>query len=134
MAKQSSLSNSAELVLQICLGAFFLAIGIMGVTNYNSNVSGVLRFFGKNDTLNIIIAVVEIAMGAVLLLALVAKLSGQLGQILGLVLAILWAIYLVMTYIINKPFEPTFIVWLFQFSRDLIILVALWIVGRRFAS
>lgn len=131
MSRKASSVFSAELVLQICLGAFFLVLGIMGVTSYKSNLSGVLRFFGNNDTLNIVVAIVEIAMGAVLLIGLVAKVSGQLAQVLGIVLALLWGVYLVMTYLVNKPFEPSFIEWLFKFSRDLIILVSLWIVGRR---
>ncbi|MEI6876002.1 MAG: hypothetical protein WCL50_12835 [Spirochaetota bacterium] len=131
MSKKASSALSAEFVLQICLGAFFLVLGIMGVTSYKSNLSGVLRFFGKNDTLNIVVAIAEIAMGAVLLIGLFAKVSGQIGQILGIVLALLWVIYLVMTYFVNKPFEPSFIEWLFKLSRDLVILVSLWIVGRR---
>lgn len=134
MATRANPPINAEFVLQICLGVFFLALGIMGVTEFNSKVSGVLRFFGKNDTLNMIIAIVEIAMGAVLLLAIVVRLPGGLGKVLGIVLAVLWAILMVMTYVVNKPFEPTFIEWLVGLSRDASILAALWIVACRFSA
>jgi len=135
MSKKASLPFGADLVLQLSLGAFFLAAGIMGITSYNSNVSGVLRFFGKNDTLNLVVSIVEIAMGAWLLIGIFAHVTGTLGQLLGYVLAGLWAVLIVMTYVINNPpTSPHFIEWLSQLSRDLVILVSLWIVGKRIAT
>jgi hypothetical protein len=138
MSKKSTLPFGADLVLQLALAAFFLAAGILGVTQYNSDAAGLARavgkIFGKNDTLNLIVAIVQIAMGGWLVIALFVRASDVIGRILGYLLAALWAVWMVMTYFATKPFEPSFIIWLSQFSRDLVILIALWIVGRRIAA
>lgn len=131
MAKRSGFSLSAELVLQICLGAFFLSLGIMGLSSHDSTWNQIRRAFGRNDTLLIITAIVELAMGGLLLLRLFFRIEGGLAQVLGIALVALWALYMVITYVVNDPFEPSFIPWLFAFSRDAVILVGLWIVGRR---
>jgi uncharacterized membrane protein YphA (DoxX/SURF4 family) len=120
--------------LQLCLGVFFLVLGIMGLTNYNNPdlLSRIGRAFGNNNTLSLVMAVVEIVMGAILVLGLFLSASADLTRLVGVVLFILWALYMVVTFFVQGLFKPDLLPWLYQVSWNSIILISLWIVGRRY--
>jgi uncharacterized membrane protein YphA (DoxX/SURF4 family) len=120
--------------LQLCLGVFFLVLGITDLTNYNNPgfLSQVGRAFGKNETLALVMAVVEIGMGAVLALGLFISASTDLTKILGVALFILWALYMVVAFFVQDLLKPNLLTWLYRVSWNAIILISLWIVGRRF--
>jgi hypothetical protein len=133
MSKRSGFSVSSSLLLQLCLGAFFLMLGIMGLGDYNSKLSEVARFFGRDDTLRIVMAVIEIIMGGILILGLVVTVSGGIAKVFSLALFALWALYMFMNFFMNKAFlEPSAVVWLYNFSWHAVILVSLWMVGRKY--
>jgi hypothetical protein len=80
MAKRVGFSLNSGFFLQLSLGVFFLMIGIMGVGNYDSGLSQVARFFGRKDTLSIIVAVIEIIMGGILVLGSIVPVSTELDR------------------------------------------------------
>jgi hypothetical protein len=133
MAKRSTLSFDSGFFLQLCLGVFFLMLGIMGLGDYNSRLSEFARFFGRDDTLRILMAVVEIVMGSILVLGLFLSVSSDLTKIFSLALFVLWAVYMVINFFLGETFlKPNTVVWLYNISWNAVILVSIWIVGRRY--
>jgi uncharacterized membrane protein YphA (DoxX/SURF4 family) len=119
--------------LQLCLGVFFLVLGVSNLTNYNTDWNALRRAFGSNQTLAIVMAVVEIVMGALLVLGLFISLSDEVTKLLGFVLFVLWALYIVVSFIVNDFIKPDFLTWLYRLAWNSVILVSIWIVGRRYS-
>ncbi len=131
MAKNNAPSSVSFFLLQLALGLFFLALGLMGLTEHNSTGSKVLQFLGRNDTLKVLAAVGEVVMGAILVLGLFVPVSSSLSRILGLVIFVLWALFIVAESFAKNFLEPSFVPWLYTFAWRAVILVGLWIVGER---
>jgi hypothetical protein len=133
MSKKAGVSISSLFFLQLCLGVFFLMLGIMGLGNYNTKFSEVARFFGRDDTMRVIMSVVELVMGVVLVLGLFVSVSADLTKIFTFALFVLWAVYMVINFFLNDSFlEPNTVVWLYNISWHAVVLVGLWVVGRRY--
>lgn len=133
MAKKSGSAVAPVFFLQLALGVFFLMLGIMGLGNYNSSLSEVARFFGRDDTLRIVMSVVELVMGVILVLGLFMSVSADITKVFTFVLFVLWALYMVLNLFLNKSFlEPSTVVWLYNLAWHSIILVSIWVVGRRY--
>ena len=116
--------------LQLFLGVFFLVLGVSNLTNYNSDWNALKRAFGSNQTLAFAMAVVEIVMGALLVLGLFITLTDEVTKVLGFVLFVLWGLYMVVSFIVNDFLKPDFLTWLYRVSWNAVILVSIWIVGR----
>jgi FtsH-binding integral membrane protein len=71
-------------------------------------------------------------MGAILVLGLVVSVPSGMTRILGLALFVLWGVYIIVRFIANDFLEPNFINWLYNLSWHCIILVSLWMVGRKY--
>jgi len=134
MAKRSAAAYDAGFFLQLSLGLFFLALGIMGLGDYNSKVAGIARFFGRDDTLRVVMAVVELVMGALLVLGLFLSVSSGLATIFSIALLILWAAYIVYYFFLNGLLEPSLVPWLYEVSWRCVVLAALWAVGRKYIA
>jgi hypothetical protein len=119
--------------LQLCLGVFFLVFGVSNLTDYNSGWGELKRAFGNNEGLALATAVVEIVMGALLVLGLFLTLSDDVTKVLGFVLFVLWGLYMVVTFIVNGFLKPNFLSWLYNLAWNSVILVSIWIVGRKYA-
>jgi hypothetical protein len=133
MAKKSAVSFSSLFFLQLCLGVFFLMLGIMGLGDYNSRASEFARFFGRDDTMRVVMSVVELVMGVILVLGLFMSVSADLTKIFSFSLFALWGLYMVVNFFLNDAFlEPNAVVWLYNVSWHAVILVGLWVVGRRY--
>ena len=132
MAKKAEFSSTSVFLLQLCLGVFFVVLGVSDLTGYNTGVNKALRYIGDNQVLSLIMAVLELVMGAILVLGLVVSVPSGMTRILGLALFVLWAVYIVVRFIANDFLEPNFISWLYNLSWHCIILVSLWIVGRKY--
>ena len=133
MARKSGSVFVSVFFLQLALGVFFLVLGISDLTNYDSTISELRRAFGKNETLSLVTAVVEIVMGAVLVLGLFMTVSADMTKFFSIALFLLWAVYMVVAYIVQNFLEPNFLTWLYRLSWHSIILVSLWIVGRKYS-
>lgn len=131
MARKSGMAVGLETLLQAVVAVFFIAAGIIGIQGYNSTLSGVMRFFGRHDTVTVVAAVVELVIGVVLALAFVVRFPKALAGILGLAFPILWAVWMVLAWFGKDAFKPDFFSWLYGFARDLVVLLGLWIASLR---
>jgi uncharacterized membrane protein YphA (DoxX/SURF4 family) len=120
--------------VQLSLALMFIAIGVMGITNYNSDISQFGRSFSKligknNDIVPVLFAVLELVSGILLLVSLFTGASGKFLSVALVIIFIFWAITIIMNYFMNGLFEPDFIDWLSRVSPQLVILSALWLVS-----
>ncbi len=128
----------ATLLLQIALVLFLITLGIVGLTEYNSRLNEIgrslNRLFGRADNpVNLITALAELIAGIIIGLALFIPVEKRVLWIACLVIAILWILKILFGYVFYNIFEPDFVTWLNALSADLIVLVGLWITGRRYA-
>jgi hypothetical protein len=139
MAKSKPKSRfDATPLLQIALVLFLITLGIVGLTEYNSRLSeigrGLNRLFGRADNpVNLITAVAELVAGIIIGLALFVPVEKRVLWTVCLVIAILWILKILFVFVFYNIFEPDFVTWLNALSADLIVLVGLWITGRRYA-
>ncbi len=118
--------------LQLSLGVFFLMLGIMGLGGYDSGLSRVARFLGRDDTLRVVMAVVELVMGVIFVLGLFVSVSADLSKIFVIALFVLWALYMVLNLFLNDSFfKPNAVTWFYNLASNSVILVSIWIVGSR---
>ena len=125
-------------VLQIVVAVFLITLGLIGIIRYDSDVSrlgrDLNRVFGRaNDPFNIIVAVVEMVAGVLLAAALFVPVRIRWLYWTTLVIAIVWAVRIVLFLFVDRIFEPTFLVWLNRLASDLILLLALWLINRKYA-
>ncbi len=133
MSRKASFSLSSIFFLQLCLGLFFLMLGLMGMDSYNSRLSEFARFLGRDDAMRKLMAVVELVMGAVLVVGLFLPVPAGIAKVFAIALFALWAIYMLLNFVLNDSFmEPSTIVWLYNVSWNGVILVSLWVVGRKY--
>lgn len=139
MAKSKPKSTfDATLLLQIALVLFLITLGIVGLTEYNSRINelgrSLNRLFGRADNpANLIAAIAELVAGIIIGVALFVPVEKRVLWMACLVIAILWVIKILWVYVFYHIFEPDFATWLNGLSADLIVLVGLWITGRRYA-
>lgn len=122
--------------IQLSLALMFIALGIVGITNHNSEWAqfgrSVNNLFGKNnDLIPVLFAVLELIAGVLLLLSMFTNvLPGRFLSIALLIIFIFWAITIVMNFFLDGFAKPDFIVWLSRVSPQLVILSAIWLIAR----
>lgn len=129
--------GSPVVLLQFVVGVFLLTLGISELVEYNSELNQFARsmsraFGGSGSVLPVIIALVEILAGGLLLAALFTPVPGAAVFWSSIVIAVLWIVRVIVAYVLNNPFEPTVLVWLVGFSRELIPGLVIWTVGRQY--
>ena len=137
MAKRS-VTFDAVTVLQIVVAVFLFTLGLIGLVDWNSGLAqfgrSVNRLFGRADNpLNLIVAIVEMAAGVIVFIALFITVANRLIYVLTLVIAILWVVEIIVAFFGQDPFKPDFLVWLNRFAADVIILLSLWLINRKYA-
>jgi len=125
-------------VLQIVVAVFLFTAGLMGLIDYDSGWArlgrDVNRFFGRaNDPVTVIVSVVELVAGVLLLAALFVPVRTKWLYWTTLVIAIVWAVWIVLDLFVNGIFEPSFLKWLNQLAQTLLLLLALWLINRKYA-
>lgn len=125
-------------VLQIVVAVFLFTLGLIGIVDWNSNLAqfgrSISRLFGRPDNpLNLIVAIVELAAGGIIFIALFVTVTSRLIFWLTLVIAILWIVEIIIGFFGQDAFQPDFLVWLNRLSADVIILAGLWLINRRYA-
>lgn len=128
----------AMIAVQIVVAVFLFTLGIIGIMYWNSDISrfgrGVNRLFGRADNpFNIFLAVVELAAGVVVFAGVFVTLKSRLLYWLTMVIAIVWILEIIIVFFAQGIFEPNFLVWINRLCADLIILLALWLINRRYA-
>ena len=125
-------------VLQIVVAVFLITLGLIGIIRYDSDVSrlgrDLNRAFGRaNDPFNVIVAAVELVAGILVLAALFVPVKARWLSVTTLVIGIVWAVRIVLFLFVSRIFEPTFLAWLNQLAADCIMLLALWLINRKYA-
>ncbi|HVO39086.1 MAG TPA: hypothetical protein VMV03_08665, partial [Spirochaetia bacterium] len=77
--------------------------------------------------------IIELAAGVVIVGALFIMVQNRIIYVLTLIIAILWVVEIIIAFIAEGIFQPNFIVWLNRLAADLIILLSLWLINRRYA-
>jgi uncharacterized membrane protein YphA (DoxX/SURF4 family) len=131
-------SGTTLFVLQIVVAAFLITLGLVGLIHWNSDPArfgrGLTRAFGgTNSPFSLIVAVVELLAGIVILAGAFTRVRSGLLYAATLVIAILWAVQIVVSFFAYDLFEPDFWIWLNRLAMDLIVLLALWLVNRKYA-
>ena len=137
MAKKKASFGSIT-VLQLVVGVALFLIGLVAIINYNSTGSEGLRnatqlFGGKSDALDLVFGILLLVSGVFVAGAIVLPLENKLLFLATLVAFAVWAVRIVLTYFTNDVLEPDFLVWAAPLSIDLIVLMALWMVNRKYA-
>ncbi|MFQ3621134.1 MAG: hypothetical protein SNJ78_09335, partial [Spirochaetales bacterium] len=84
-----------------------------------------------NDTLNIIISVLQIIAGAVLCFGALIPVNRSFAWVLPIGVLVLWGIYMVMTLFVQGFLKPDVLSWLYKTAWSFIIFTSLWIVADR---
>ncbi len=133
-----TLSFDAVGVLQIVVAIFLFTIGLIGIIDWNSGASqfgrGLTRLFGgANNPISLIVAIVELAAGAIVFAALFVNVTSRLIYVLTIIIAVLWVVEIIVAFFVEEAFRPDFLIWLNRLCADLIILLGLWLINRRYA-
>jgi uncharacterized membrane protein YphA (DoxX/SURF4 family) len=135
---QKRASVDVVFVLQIVLAVFLVTLGIVEITQWNSDLArlgrGISRVFGRpNSAFNLIVGIVELAAGVIVFLGLFFSVKTRLLYFATLVIAILWAVRIILGFFGQQAFEPDFVTWLNRLAADLVILLSLWLINRKYA-
>jgi hypothetical protein len=89
-----------------------------------------MRYFGRNDLLNLIVAVIQLVAGILLVINLFVAVGEGMKQIFYIALFVVWALCIVLALVVNNFLKPNFLAWLYEVAWRSIVLVSVWIVGR----
>ena len=116
---------SAMWLIQLFIGIFLLASGILYLTGSHEVTRGLAKAFGKNTTWPTVIAVVELISGIILLAGLF--IGGQKWMFLAcVVIFVIWSINILSGFVFNNFLKPNFFAWLKEISLYLVVLSGLW--------
>jgi len=137
MARRTITFDSIS-VLQIVVAVFLFTLGLIGIVDWNSNFAqfgrSLNRLFGRADNpLNLIVAIIELAAGGIIFIALFVTVTSRLIYWLTIIISVLWIVEIILAFFGQDPFQPDFLVWLNRLAADVIILLALWLINRKYA-
>jgi hypothetical protein len=89
-----------------------------------------MRYFGRNDLLNLIVAVIQLVAGVLLAINLFVAAGEGVKQIFYIALFVVWALCIILGLVVNNFLKPNLLAWLYEVAWRSIILVSVWIVGR----
>ncbi len=125
-------------ILQIVVAVFLVTLGLIAIIHFNSNLArfgrGMNKLFGgSNDPLNLVVAIVEVVAGVIVFAGVFFAVQSRLLYGATLVITILWIIQIILSFFASNFAEPDLIVWLNRLAADLIVLLSLWLVNRKYA-
>jgi uncharacterized membrane protein YphA (DoxX/SURF4 family) len=119
--------------MQLAIGVFFITLGIAGLAEYNTALNEFARALGgQSDLLEILIAILELAAGVVLVVALFTPISSRALFIACIVILVLWGLWILSNHIVNNLAEPNFLVWLNRLALDVIPGIGIWMIAGRY--
>jgi hypothetical protein len=138
MARRAAVTFDGVIVIQIVLAIFLFTLGLIGIMDWNSSLGqfarGMNRLFGRaGNPFNIIVAVIELAAGAIMFLGIFIN---ELNRVLywgTWVVVVIWIVEIIIDFFANGAFDPNFLVWLNRLAADVIILGTLWLINRKYA-
>jgi hypothetical protein len=129
MMRRSGAFWDVGVVLEIAVAAFLITLGLAGLLNWDSGLTQV----GRDSMIAVVVAIVELVAGVLVLFGAFTSVQTRLLSLSTLVIAILWALRILFGFFGRDLFAPDFVVWLNRLSADLIVLLALWMVNRKYA-
>ena len=125
-------------ILQIVVAAFLITLGLIAVIHYDSDLArlgrGMNQLFGRsNDPLNLVVAFVEIVAGVIVFVGVFFAVQSRLLYGATMVIAVLWIIQIILTFFASNFAEPDLVVWINRLAADLIVLLSLWLINRKYA-
>ncbi len=131
---------SADLItiLQIVVAVFLVTLGLIAIIHYNADLArfgrGMNKLFGRaNDPLNLVVAIVEVVAGVIVFAGVFFAVQSRLLYGATLVIAVLWIIQIILSFFASNFAEPDLIVWLNRLAADLVVLLSLWVINRKYA-
>ncbi len=136
MGKNDAKNAIASLVLMLAVGCMLAISGIYALQGKSAGdlaVRGLRSIFDGNAE-SVVIAVfgaVELLAGVFIVLrCFIGDRMGSFGNIISLIVVIVWVVVIVLADIVNGIGKPNFLAWLLQLSKDLIIFGAIWLCCR----
>jgi uncharacterized membrane protein YphA (DoxX/SURF4 family) len=125
-------------ILQIVVAVFLVTLGLIAIIHYNSDLArfgrGMNRLFGRaNDPLNLVVAIVEVVAGVIVFAGVFFAVQSKLLYAATLVIAILWIIQIILSFFASNFAEPDLVIWLNRLAADLVVLLSLWLINRKYA-
>jgi hypothetical protein len=125
-------------ILQIVVAVFLVTLGLIAIIHFNSDLArfgrGMNRLFGRgNDPLNLVVAIIEVVAGVIVFAGVFFAVQSKLLYAATLVIAILWIIQIILSFFASNFAEPDFIIWLNRLAADLVVLLSLWLINRKYA-
>jgi hypothetical protein len=126
-------------IMQIVVAVFLLTLGLIGLMGWSSGAAQFGRdltrlFGGANSPFNLIVAILELAAGVIVFAALFVTMRSRILNILTFIIAILWVVEILISFFAYDVFQPDFVIWLNRLAAETIILLALWLINRRYAA
>ena len=120
-------SISIVLILALLIGAVLILDGIGRLVQADSLLGRAGRAVGtQSSTINIIVAIIELAAGAIVILTRFTS-FGKSDAFLGLLALIGWAAVIVLTLFVTG-FAIETLSWWLALAQSGVILVALWLI------
>jgi len=125
-------------ILQIVVAVFLVTLGLIAIIHYNADLArfgrGMNRLFGRsNDPLNLVVAIVEVVAGVIVFAGVFFAVQSKLLYSATLVIAILWIIQIILSFFASNFAEPDLVIWLNRLAADVIVLLSLWLINRKYA-
>lgn len=126
----------AAIILTLAVGCMLAVSGIYALQNKAAGdlaVRGLKSIFDGNaeDIIVLVFGAIELLAGVFIVLkCFIGDRMGAFGNIISLIVVIVWVVVIVLADIINGIGKPDFLAWLLQFSKDLIIFGAIWLCCR----
>ncbi|MCL2706152.1 MAG: hypothetical protein FWE72_08095 [Spirochaetaceae bacterium] len=117
---------SAMWLIQLFIGIFLIATGLLFLTGNSEVAKGMSKMLGKNNTWGILIAIIELISGFILLVGLFIGAQQKWMFLACVAIFVLWSINILSVYFFNGFFKPNFMVWIRDLSLHLIVLSGLW--------
>ncbi|MDO4506188.1 MAG: hypothetical protein Q4B64_04510 [Spirochaetales bacterium] len=136
MGKNETKNAIASLILTLAVGCLLAVSGIYALQGKAAGdlaVQGLKSIFDGNveSIIITIFGVVELLAGIFIILkCFIGDRMGAMGNIISLIVVIVWVVVIVLADIITGIGKPNFLAWLLQFSKDLIIFGAIWVCCR----
>ena len=116
---------SAMWLIQLFIGIFLTASALIFLSGNHAGAE-IAKIFGKDKTLNTIIAVVELIAGILLIAALFIGSKPKFLFMALVIIFVLWAINIISLYFLNGFLKPNLMVWLKNLSLYLVVLSGLY--------
>ena len=135
---RSKASVDLSTILQIVVAVFLVTLGLIANIHYNTDLArfgrGMNSLFGRaNDPANLIVGILEVVAGVIVFAGVFFAVQSKLLYAATLVIAILWTIQIILSFFASNFAEPILAVWINRLAADLIVLLSLWLINRKYA-